>query len=169
MDFAITSSGDLILEEFNELKKFKLSFRMSENKGFNLRFSTPNQLDYIEKKQFKLSFTNKKTSSNTYKASSVDSVQEKAQQIRIALTTERGELLKRIRVGSKLYMIKHENLHDSQNLRLIEDITKEALKDILNENITIMAKPEKSTGNFYCSNISVYIYYENHLIFKFYI
>ena len=38
IDFAISPQGDLIFEEFEEPKSFKIDFRITESKGLNIKF-----------------------------------------------------------------------------------------------------------------------------------
>ena len=118
--------------------------------------------------QLKINFTTKQKTGVTHKASLVNDTEQKLQQIRIALTTERGELPNRRDIGSRLSLAKHQNIHDPENLQNIEQYVLEAISGILTSPV-VRAKPEKGTGNFYCQNVGIYIYESDILIFKFYI
>ena len=168
IDFAITPQGDLIFEEFEEPKSFKLSFRITENKGLNVKFHVLDQKPKQQKSDFNLSFITKQKTGVTHKAALVNDIEQKLQRIRIALTTERGELPSRQSIGSKLSLARHENINDPSNLRRIENYVSEAVAGILTSP-EVIAKPEKGTGNFYCQTVGIYIYENGLLIFKFYI
>ena len=168
MDFAITPRGDLILEEYNEPKSFKLSFRLTEKRGLLVKLFISQQPSIQNDAQFKISFIHKEKTGITHTASLVNDIDMKLQEIRIALTTEREELPKRPNIGSQLHLIKHDNLYDPATLHLVEQAVKESLRTIL-PDARVLAKPERGIGNFYCQNISIYIYHQNNLIFKFYL
>lgn len=168
MDFAITPEGDLVFEKAKEPSRFKLDFRLVRNNGLQVKFHAKNQPTIKPQAQFKLNFLYKRDSTTYYKTSVVEGIEEKLQQIRVALTTERGELSKREKIGSRLSTVRHQNIHNNENLRLAEEYTREALADIL-PDAEIIVKPELGEGNFYCQNISIYIYEKGVLIFKFHI
>lgn len=170
IDFAITPNGDLILEEQHQPEGLKISFRIAERKGLNIKFHIAEQKPFKPKDEsaFKLSFMVEQKTKTAHKAKLVKDIEMKIQRIRIALMTERGELPERENVGSRLHLIRHENLYDRENLKIIEELVAEAIADILPE-ARIIAKPERGRGVFYAQNINIYIYNQGTLIFKFYI
>ncbi|PTY92874.1 hypothetical protein [Heyndrickxia sporothermodurans] len=168
IDFAISPQGDLIFEEFEEPKSFKIDFRITESKGLNIKFHVLDPNVKQEQSGFKVSFATKQKTGLTHKASLVSETDQKLQQIRIALTTERGELPTRQSIGSRLSLARHQDINDSANLRLIEQYVLEAISGILTSP-EVMAKPEKGVGNFYCQTVGIFIYEKGILIFKFYI
>jgi hypothetical protein len=168
IDFAITPNGDLVFDEFEEPKGFKLGFRIAQSKGLNIKFHMLEQNNQQEQGALKLSFTTKQKTGATHKAALVSDTEQTLQQIRIALSTERGELPSRETIGSRLSLTKHENINDPANMRRIERYVLEAISGILSSP-EVIAKPERGVGNFYSQTVGIYIYEKGILIFKFYI
>jgi hypothetical protein len=166
IDFAITPSGDLIFGEFEEPKGFKLDFRVAESKGLNIKFHMLEQKAPPKEGPFKVSFTTKQRTGVTHKATLVSKTEQKIQRIRIALSTERGELPSREYVGSRISLVRHGILHEPTNLRKIEEFVLEAIAGVL-VSPEVIAKPVRGIGNFYCQTVGIYIYERNILVFKF--
>ncbi|MED1125345.1 hypothetical protein [Bacillus atrophaeus] len=168
IDFAITPSGDLIFDEFDEPKGFKLGFRIADNKGLNIKFHVLDHKVSVEKAPLKIDFSTKQKTGVSHKAALVNDNDQKLQRIRIALMTERGELPSRETVGSRLSLTRHDNLFDPANLSRIQQFVMESISGILSSP-EVIAKPELGVGNFYSQTVGVYIYEEGLLIFKFHV
>lgn len=168
IDFAISPSGDLIFEEAEEAKRFKLSFRLAKSRGLNVKFSTEKQKRFASDAPLKITFNTGEIFKRHHRAKLVLEQEHKLQMLKIALQTERGELEARSNIGSRLSVVKHGNLYDENNLRQIEEYVKEAISGILSSP-EVVAKPEKGVGNFYSQTVGVYIYEKGILIFKFFI
>lgn len=168
IDFEISPEGDLLFEKFEPPQGFKLGFRIAESPGLTIKFHVSDQKDLEGAGHFKLSFLTKQKTGLSHKASLVNDNEQKLQRIRIALTTERGELPSREWIGSRLSLTRHEDLYDDSNLRRIEEYVGEAIQGILSSP-EVIAKPERGVGHFYCQTVGVYIYENDILIFKFFI
>lgn len=165
MDFMITKKGDLVFDSPQKPSGFHLSFRLSEHEDFRLLFHIGPQKDFVSSSPFKMMFSIAEKGERM-KVSTVSGDKMREQQIRLALTTERGELASRKDVGSRLYLFKHEDMFLDENLRKIESSVKEAIRGLSND-IDVRAVPEKGTGSFYAQTVGVYIYEKGTLIFKF--
>lgn len=168
MDFAIDNKGDLVFSKTKEFDGLNINFRIAEQKGLQLNFIFTDMQTERPSADFELNFEFVKKKNKYYKAEIFDTIKQKSQEIRIKLRTERGEIRRREELGSKLYAIKHEELYNNNNIRLIENMVIEALEGAI-PNMEVIAKPEKGIGNFYAQNVGVYIYSDEMLIFKFYI
>lgn len=167
VDFAISNSGDLILEEQEKLSKFRIDFRIAEYPGLAIRFFQRKPLEQMPPGDFKLTFHTKAHSKEIAgRAAIVEDLKAAAQRVMIQLRTELTELPARQAVGSKLRTIKHERLNSAANIASIEAMTLEAVKDIVN-NAEVVAKAEFGVGTFYCQNVNVYIYSNDELFYKF--
>lgn len=167
VDFAISNSGDLILEEQERSSRFRLDFRLAEFPGLAIKFFQRKPLEQLPPGSFKLTFDVKAHSKEAaYRAAIVEDLKEAAQRVIIQLRTELTELPARQTVGSKLRTVKHERLSNTANIANIEAMTLDAVKDIVS-NAAVIAKPEFGVGTFYCQNVNVYIYSNDELFYKF--
>lgn len=168
MDFKISNSGDLVLEEKTRSKQLELMFRVSEVPGLEISFHILNEKAPIENKGLKLTFDVMKDSDLSQNAKVIRDIEEKIQLIKIALMTELGELVNKPGLGSLLKLYKHKDIHSTSNLNNIETTVMNVVQKILDDP-TVKVIPQNGAGNLYFHNVSIYIYENKVQIFKFYI
>ncbi|MGG2085303.1 hypothetical protein [Lysinibacillus pakistanensis] len=168
MDFKVSNSGDLVLEEKTRSRQFELTYRISEVPGLEVSLHVLNEKVLKENKGLKLTFDVMKNSDLSQNAKVIRDVEEKIQLIKIALMTELGELVNKPGLGSLLKLYKHKDIHSISNLNKIKVTVINVIQRIL-ENPTVKAVPQNGAGNLYFHNVSIYIYENKVQIFKFYI
>lgn len=168
MDFQISASGDLVMEEKTRSKQLELTFRVSEAPGIEVSFHILNEKTPIENKGLKFTFDVTKDSDLSQNVKVIRDIEEKVQLIQIALMTELGELINKQGLGSLLRLYKHTDIHSETNLNQIKSSVLNAVQRILDEP-SVKAVPQNGTGNLYFHNVAIYIYENKTQIFKFYI
>ena len=168
MDFAVSLSGDLILEEQQQSNRLAIEFRIADNPGLVIDFHMLGEPEAAENKGMMISFVQGEKSDLTYKGKVIEDIEEKIQLIRLSLMTELGQLPRRTAFGSKLLQQRHQDIHDVKNLSIIKSTTEEIARKILS-NPTVSVAPGKGSGNLYFHNVEIRIYEDNIQIFKFHI
>ena len=168
MDFKISKSGDLIMEEKKTGSEFSLSFRRSENKGFSLSFHLLNETPHVENKGLLITFDRNNNSDLKRHAKVIMNLEEKIQRLKIALITEKGSLIRRDQQGSILYQYKHKDIHSAEVLDGIQRTVLDVARKILSNPIVVVS-PSKGVGNLYFHNVLVQVFEENQMIFRFYV
>lgn len=168
MDFQISESGDLVLEEQVSSSQLSIAFRISDNPGIEISFHILSEEANVENKGLKIQFETIKDSDLSQRVKVIRNIEEKIQLIRIALMTELGELVNKKELGSLLKLYKHKDIHDRNNLRFIQTTILDCISNILTEP-TVRVIPQNGVGNLYFHNVAVYIYEEQVQIFKFYV
>lgn len=168
MDFKISDTGDLVLEEKTRSKQLEVTFRVSEIPGLEVSFHILNEKKPIENKGLKFTFDVTKDSDLSQNVKVIRDVEEKIQLIKIALMTELGELVNKPGLGSLLKLHKHEDIHSEENLEGIKATVLKCVQGILDEP-SVKVMPQNGAGNLYFHNVAIYIYESKTQIFKFYI
>lgn len=168
MDFLVTTSGDLIMDEQKAGNQFSLSFRRAEAKGLTVSFHLLNETPTVENKGLLVTFDRDHNSDLKHHAKVIMNLEEKVQRLRLALMTEKGSLVRKSDHGSLLYMYKHRDIHSTQVLEGIEQSVLEVAKKILTNPI-VKASPAKGVGNLYFHNVLIQVFEENQMIFKFHL
>lgn len=168
LDFKITNSGDLAFSDNVTSEEITIRFTIAKYPSFIVSFNTPQRTSNKKEEGLTISFDTNKVLNLNDKFATVHSDDEIAQAIRIRVRTELEELKRRENVGSTLLLWKHKKIDDNilNNIRnIIQDIVIEITDS---EKYSVEAVREEGTGNFYCQNITVYIYREKDLIYQFY-
>lgn len=168
MDFSLTSSGDLLFERKTAQRQLALSFRVGEHKGLTLKFHVLNEKQERENKGLCLTFKQVAKSDLTHQAKVILDVEEKIQRIRLALSTQKGDIRKKESFGSLLGAYKHMDIHDSNVQANIQRTVLEAVDGLL-QKPSVKVIPEKGQGSLYFHNVSVYIFEDKIQLFKFYL
>lgn len=166
MDFLLTKSGDLIMDEQKTGNQFSLSFRRAETKGLTVSFHLLNETPTVENKGLLVTFDRDQNSDLRHHAKVIMNLEEKVQRLKLALMTERGSLVRRTTQGSLLYMYKHKDIHSTSVLEGIEKAVLEVANKIL-VNPIVKAAPAKGTGGLYFHNVLIQVFEENQMIYKF--
>ena len=170
IDLLINNQGDLILDKYRPLSKFKISFRQSKYPIFKIDFFQ--NTDYIrtDNSSFKIQFkTTNLVAHEDIMNPTIHDIEELKQRIMILLRTEYKELNNNNLIGSKLYTYKHEDiLSESVKNGIIDTITEE-LKTIVDNDtiIKVTVSPELIDGPFYCQNLNIYIFLNDNLVYNF--
>lgn len=168
MDFKISNTGDLVLEDKARSKQLEVTFRVSEFPGLEVSFHVLNEKEPVENKGLKFTFDVTKDSDLSQNVKVIRDVEEKIQLIRIALMTELGELVNKPGLGSLLKLYKHKDIHSETNLSDIKTTVLKCVQGILDEP-SVKVIPQNGAGNLYFHNVSIYIYESKTQIFKFYL
>lgn len=168
MDFQISASGDLVMEERARSKQLEIAFRVSKSPGIEVSFHVLNEKTPIENKGLKFTFDVTKDSDLSQNVKVIREIEEKIQLIQIALMTELGELVNKKGLGSLLRLYKHTDIHSEVNLNQIKASVLNAIQKILDEP-SVKVVPQNGVGNLYFHNVSIYIYENKTQIFKFYL
>lgn len=168
LDFKITNSGDLAFSDEIVSEKITLKFEIAEYPSFLLTFNTPYKTKNEKREGVTVFFDTNKTPDLNNKFSAIKDYDEIAQAIRIRIRTEFEELERRSSVGSTLLLWKHTIINDNM-INNIKVIIQDILDDIVEDaKYSVEVLREEGTGNFYCQNVTVYIYHEDELIYQFY-
>lgn len=158
IDFLLNADNDFSLEPSKKHTPFVWQFTC----GPTFRFQFDIGKDYRPRTQagFRWQFYTEPKPDTRQKVPGVTGNQELAQNIKIVLQTELGEIPGQTEFGSLLAQYKHAELGSEQNLENIEAVVTEIAGGILNKDITVQAivEPSWDAGYFYRNNISIYIY-----------
>lgn len=166
MDFAISKSGDLIMEEASGNNRLGISFQITEHPGLCIDFHVLGEAVRPKNNGLMISFVQGEKSDLTYYAKVIENIDEKIQLIRMALMTELGQLPRRKAFGSRLSAQRHQDIHDAKNLSIIRSTTEGIVSRFLS-NPSVVVAPSKGVGNLYFHNVEIRIYEDNMQIFKF--
>ena len=154
--------------EKQQNSRLGINFRITENEGFAINFHVLSETVYPENNGLMISFVQGEKSDLTHNVKVIDTIDEKIQLIRIALMTELGQLPRRDTFGSSLSRQRHQDIHDTKNLAVIQSTTEGIVSRFLN-NPSVTVKPARGVGNLYFHNVEIRIYEDNMQIFKFHI
>lgn len=168
LDFKITNSGDLAFSDDITSEEITIRFAIAEYPSFTVSFDTPQRMLNKKEKGLTIAFDTNKTLSLNDKFAAVHYDDEIAQAIRIRVWTELGELEKNEDIGSTLLLWKHKKIDDDMLNNIKSIIENIAIEITDSEEYSVEAIREEGTGNFYCQNVTVYIYREKDLIYQFY-
>lgn len=166
-DFKITDSGDLAFSGDILTETICVRFVTAKYPSFLLSFRTGESTENKKLEGFVVSFdTNKKPVLSDKFASATESA-EIAQAIRFRTRTELGELDNNPSIGSTLLLHKHKKVDTEKTIAQIESIVSDIVSSVTTKEFSVKAVQENGTGNFYCQNITVYIYLQGELIYQF--
>lgn len=159
-DFKITKTGDLIFKE-NDItsNKIKVSFVLSRTNACKVCFDF-NEFETItpSKNALKIQFDLVEKTAN--KSITVLKEEEAlAQLMLLKLKTTIGELPLRETFGSKISLLKHKDINDT-NLKLLEDYITDCVSDIVSQP-TVKATAYIDYSNGYNQTVIVRIYDKN--------
>lgn len=168
LDFKITNSGDLAFSDNIISEEITIRFTIAKYPSLIVSFDAPQRIFNKKKEGLTISFDTNKILNLNDKFATVRSDDEIAQAIRVRVRTELGELKRRENIGSTLLLQKHKKIDDDMltNIKkIVQDIVIEVTDS---EEYSVEAIREEGAGNFYCQNITVYIYREKDLVYQFY-
>jgi hypothetical protein len=166
-DFKITNSGDLAFSNDIFTETMTIKFVMAKYPSFLLSFKTEEKNENIKPEGFTISFDTNKQPNTSSKFASVKENNEIAQAIRIRIRSELGELRNNSSIGSVLLLHKHKRINSEEPIEQIKSIINNIVSNITEEEFYVEVVQENGSGNFYCQNITVYIYLKNELIYQF--
>ena len=167
LDFKITNSGDLAFSNEIFTETMTVKFIVSRHPSFLLRFKTDEKTENEKSDGFIVTFDTNKEPDLSNKIASTKENDEIAQAIRIRIRNELGELRNNIEVGSTLLLYKHKVIESGKLIEKIESIVNNIVSSITDKEFTVKAVQENGSGNFFCQNITVYIYLKDELIYQF--
>lgn len=168
MDFLLSKSGDIVMEETVQQEGLTISYLISEHDTLAIKFHVLNEIDYPENEGLLITFIQSDKSDLTYHSKVITTLEEKIQLIRLSLETEKGQLSRRKDFGSLLKEQKHKDIHDTKNLAIIKKTVEETVSQYL-DNPTVQVKPANGVGHLYYHNVEIKIYENDTQIFKFYL
>ena len=166
IDFLLSEAGDLVLTERSASEQLRIKFYIGEQPGLRLSFFANLEQPTYTNANFCLSFMTALPEAETVHAAAVVYDRDAlAQNIRIRIDTELGELLVRPEVGSLVQAIRHKQMYDLINMTSLETAIKNAIYPVLPDAV-VKVKAELGTGNFFCQHINVYIYMDDMLFYQ---
>lgn len=158
IDFELNKKDDIFFTYKPKLEPLRIQFTMSEYPTLRIQFSTDKESSKVSA-PFLIKFYTDESFDSSVSASCVTGNPELAQNIKIALQTELGELPDGT-FGSELYTYTHKDITNENNLNEIADITESIAYDITGEEITanVVAEKNDDAGFFYGQNITIYLY-----------
>lgn len=165
-DFAISKSGDLLFQEQDvNSTSLKVSFALSRTKATKIVFDFSEfELNTPSKNALKVSFDLVKKTANK----SVHIVKEDemiAQMLTLKLKTSLGELPLREKFGSKISLMKHQEIN-KVNLDKLSSYVKTCIEDIV-KNPIVEAKAYIDYNNGYRQTVILNIYGEDKNLLKY--
>lgn len=168
LDFKITNSGDLAFSNNIISEEIIIRFTIARHPSLTVFFDTPQRVFNKKEEGLTISFDTNKVLNLNDKFATVRSDDELVQAIRVRIRTELGELKRKENVGSTISLWKHKKIDDDM-LNNIKNIVQDIVFEVTNsERYSVEAVRKEGIGNFYCQNITVYIYREKDLIYQFY-
>jgi hypothetical protein len=166
-DLALSTTGDLIFEQnTDKIPPLKISFFVSQSKPLKIQFDTDSCFPANRASNaLGISF-DIDTIPNNKRAILVYDVQAMVQLIEFRLNTPEGQIVDRDSIGSKLELVKHLPLYDTQVQALATSYVKTAIADIM-PNAVVEATPVIDTDNGYSQCLNILIYDNGILIFKY--
>ena len=166
-DFKISNTGDLVLDNAENIAKTKIRFGISDYPVLNINFMT-NKIS--EKKEenpeiLKIAFSVNKTSKKTAPGSVYDT-DELRQRIMILLRTEYGSIPVDQEFGSYINTMRHEDITNDGVLNRIRNIVEEEIAGIL-DNPSVEVRRVITNEIFGSQNINVYIFDNNKPVYEF--
>lgn len=158
IDFELNKKDDVFFKYKSKLKPLELQFSVSELLALRIQFSTDSE--YKKKTApFCIKFYTDEPFDDSVSLAYVTGNPELAQNIKIALQTELGELPDDT-FGSELYSYKHKDITLKDNLNEIENIAEVVASDIVGTHVTAEAVAENNddAGYFYGQNVTIYLY-----------
>lgn len=167
-DFALTETGDLVFEKSGSPRKpFRISFAISDGKAFKINFRTEDCDPIVGgTNSIKITFDLHTSRSNS-RVLLLDDADARIQGIKIRIQTVLGDIAGRKAIGSRLETIKHKPLYDKTTSASAVAMVKEAIYDLMPDAI-VKVQPEVVIGpQGYTQRMSIYIYEDDILIFKY--
>lgn len=174
IDFKIDNRGDFVLSSSNNYPRLRLDFINSTYQTLRIDFEQgvphPPLFSYEDKykdgKRLNIEFyTNKDSARMDRKISTVFDKDELRQRIIIALRTEYNETEFMDDFGSFLVTQRHEDITEEKVHNNVRDIVLSVIGDKL-DNPDVRVVPKKINGPFYCSNLNIYVYDDDELLFE---
>lgn len=158
IDFKLNKTDDVFFEHKKRQHPFSLRFAVSKQPVFRLSFSTDAEYKN-DISSFRISFYTNEPYDDAVSIGTITGNPELAQNIKIALQTELGELPD-MTFGSELYLYKHKDITNNENLAAIEEIASDIASGIVGEDVTASAVAERNddAGYFYGQSVTIYLY-----------
>lgn len=159
-DFKISKTGDLIFKE-NDItsNKIKINFILSKTNACKICFDF-NEFYALEPSSHALKVKFDLVEKTANKSISILKEEEAlAQLLLLKLKTTLGELPLRQAFGSKISMLRHKEINNS-NLKLLEEYITDCISDIVSEP-TVKASAYIDYSNGYNQTVKVRIYDKN--------
>lgn len=159
IDFKLNKTDDVSFSRTKSSKKLHIQFTTAGYPVFHVRFTTDKEQTSIATDHaFHIQFYTTEKEDETYSLDTLVDNEELAQNIKIALQTELGELPD-TSFGSELYSYKHKDITSKDNLSVIKQIAEQTATDIVGLPVTARVVPENNdaAGYFYGQNITIYL------------
>lgn len=166
-DFKITNSGDLAFSNDIFAETMTVRFVTAKYPSFLLCFKTEESSENKKSEGFVVTFDTNKELNLGNKFAGIKENDEIAQAIRIRVRSELGELKNNIGIGSTLLLHKHKKIDPKKTIEQIKSIVSDIVASITEKEFSVEAIQENGSGNFFCQNITVYIYLKDELIYQF--
>ncbi len=159
IDFELNKKDDVTFRYKSKLKPLRIQFAVSDYPALRIQFSSDIEHSKITA-PFKIKFYTDEPVDNSVSLSYITGNAELAQNIKIALQTELGELANDSTFGSELYTYKHSDITDKNNLNEIASIAEMIASDIIGSEVTanVIVENNEDAGYFYGQNVTIYLY-----------
>ena len=168
IDFALTNTGDFALGKQSMHPCLRIDWKCSDYPVLKIEFEQAKEhRDQPLASALMIQFDAASgDSSDKIGKGTLHDRDELRQRIIIMLRTELGESPLSEGLGTDLVLQKHRDINDMAVLEAIQSTVKNAVSEVL-EDPVVQVKVEKSSGNFYCQNVNVYIYEKGELLYSF--
>lgn len=159
IDFKLNKTDDVSFSRTKSSKKLHIQFTTAGYPVFHIRFTTDKeQVPIATDHAFHIQFYTTEREDETYSLDTIVNNEELAQNIKIALQTELGELPD-TSFGSELYSYKHKDIANKDNLSVIKQIAEQTATDIIGLPVTarVVSENNDAAGYFYGQNITIYL------------
>ncbi len=159
IDFKLNKTDDVSFSRTKSSKKLHIQFTTAGYPVFHVRFTTDKeQAPMATDHAFHIQFYTAEKEDETYSLDTIIDNEELAQNIKIALQTELGELPD-TSFGSELYSYKHKDITSKDNLSAIRQIAEQTATDIVGLPVTarVVSENNDAAGYFYGQNITIYL------------
>lgn len=167
IDIRVDNRGDFVLANIQEHPRLRIDWIDTKHQVLRIDFEQAEETARMSPKdnQFCIDFISVQDErSFDAKALTVSGIEEVKQRLMVRLRTEYGEMNLKQGLGSYLVTQRHEDILSEEVQNMIRSIVFSEVIDML-PNPSVVVKPKKKDGPFYCQNISVYVYNDDELIF----
>lgn len=168
IDFQLTESGDIAMEESMEEQQCKVSFYISDANVQRISFITEGKSSSNENyAQQKIRFFTTDKPRHAIQCTTAENMQEKMQAIRLYLMTELMDIPYDREYGSLLFKQRHNILRNSDTYSEVSRIITKVVNEYMPTARVEILDTEGSRGYFAFSMYTVNLYDEDELITSF--
>lgn len=161
IDFKLDSSGDIVLEKDEPIKKIKVGMGFSEfpilKATFRQRKKYDEEAEMLQTSDMRAKISFKKNTTDSNKIKNIYDEEAIRQRIMILFRTKKGIIEQRPEFGSEINYLRHEDRTVKGFTTELEDLMANELKDIL-EQPNVAVRHVKADGPFSCQTLTAYIY-----------